>query len=140
MNSKSGNVNSVTLKTKLIWRKKRNQKIKRLIIQQRQLLKFWIRKFKDHKTSASFSVSINLDLCVFLHRSKAKSISWVTRKTNCKISRNLVMDLISSYKEKETSPMSAECNACKQQSIPKSMIWAMEQLKERLVQLLLTER
>jgi hypothetical protein len=32
MNSKSGNVNSVTLKTKLIWRKKRNQKIKRLII------------------------------------------------------------------------------------------------------------
>jgi len=56
MNSKSGNVNSVILKTMLILMKKRNQKLKLPIILLRQLLKFKTRKMKVLKKSVWFSV------------------------------------------------------------------------------------
>ena len=82
MNSKSGNVNSVTLKTRLILTRKKNQKIKQPTTSLRLPLKFKTRNLKVLKISASFSVLINLDLCVFLLQSKEKLTSKVIKETN----------------------------------------------------------
>ena len=82
MNSKSGNVNSATLRTKLILMKKRNQKLKLPIILLRQLLKFKTRNMKVLKKSVWFSVLINLDPCASRLRFKEKLISKEIRKIN----------------------------------------------------------
>lgn len=81
-NSKSGNVNSVTQKTRLILMRKKNQKIKQPTTLWRLPLKFKTRNLLAHKISASFSVLINLDLCVFLNQFKVKLILKVIKKTN----------------------------------------------------------
>jgi hypothetical protein len=96
MNPKSGNANSAILKTRLILKRKKNQKQKLLTISLKLLLKFKTRNLRAPKTSASSSVLINLDPCVFLLQFKAKLTLKVTKDMNLPNSRNLVMDLISS--------------------------------------------
>ena len=81
MNNKSGNVNSVTLKTMSILTRKKNQKLKLPTISLRLPHKFKTRNLKVQKKSASYSVLINLDPCVFLLQSKEKLTLKVIRKT-----------------------------------------------------------
>jgi len=133
MNNKSGNVNSVTLKTMSILMRKKNQKLKLPTISLRLPHKFKTRNLKVQKKSASYSVLINLDPCVFLLQSKEKLTLKVTRKTIWKNSRNLEMDPISSYREKEMLHILAECSACKQLLMPKLLTWVTEQPTEKLV-------
>jgi len=79
MSSKSGNVNSVILTTRLIWMKKKNPSLKLSTILSRLLPKSKTRNLKVLKNKVSCIVSINLDPCVFLRQLMVKLTSKVTK-------------------------------------------------------------
>lgn len=100
-NNKIGNVNSVTLETKLILKKKRNPKLMLSITSLRLQLRCKIKKHLERKRFLLSFVLINLDQCVFLNQLKEKFRS---KETKLKSLINLslsVMVLTNFYKVKE---------------------------------------
>jgi len=130
---KSGNVNSVAMKTKFASKKRRSQRKQQSTTWWKQLHKFKTKRLWARKTSPSSLLWINLDPCVSQHPYK-ESINWkVIRPTKWKSSWNSVMALTSFFRENSKSLMSVGCSACKLLSINKLLISEMEPLIGKLV-------